>query len=262
MPVTYTPPPKTVTPSVPVQHIANAPSWVGVAYMILISMIVILGILIILKRRGGMGSVSKCDLYVLNIDESNNTISLECLEKLHGDTYIKYDESEPLLVSVPKKVHRYKIKIGGKTYDDAVITYSYHGILLPLDVKLMSGISLITSTNEYAELDEDELPKLLAELHKLSDRVKGHVVIAPKYRIAFAFNIRKAIRDAIEKILYDAGETVQHLFSTMRRTSSYKEYIDSLTKYHEAKLGKWKIILTIIMVLGVIAVLIMSIPHR
>jgi len=262
MPVTYTPPPRPLNTTSVAHHVASAPSWVGTAYLVLISMIIILGILIVFAKRRQATGVGSCDMYALTIDESGNTVSLECLEKLHGDTYIRYEDEEPLLVAIPKNVHKYRARIGGKTYDNVVIAYTYNGVMLPLDVRLMSGISLITSTNEYAELDEDELSKLLAEMHKLSDRVKGHIVIAPKYKVAFAFNIRRAIRNAIEKILYDAGETIQHLFSTMRASSGYKDYIESLTKYHEVKLSRWKYIITFIAVAGIIAVILMSLPHH
>lgn len=257
MPITYTPPPKTVTPPP-----AGGGSWIGVAYLVLVSLIIMLFIAIIIVKHRRNGGVSKCDLYALVVDETSNTISLECLEKLHGDTYIKYGGDEPLMVAVPKNTHTYKLKIGDKTYDNGVIAYSYHGIMLPLDAKLIGSLSLLMSTNEYARLDEDELSKLLAEMHRLSDSVTGHVVISPSYRIAFAFNVRKAIRDTIEKLLYSAGESVQHLFSTMRKTSGFKEFIESLTKYHEVKMGKWKYIITLIIVVGVIAVLLMSLPHH
>jgi len=258
MPVTYTPPPRTLTTTT----IHTGGSWIGIAYAVLISIILILFIAILIAKRRRNSGVGSCDLYALVISEHNNTISLECLEKLHGDTYISYNGDEPTLVAIPKNTHMYRLKIGGRTYDNGVITYSYHGVMIPIDARLTSALSLLTSTDKYASLDWDELSKLLAEMHRLSSKVEGYVVISPGYKVAFSFNIKRAIRDTVEKLLYSAGESVQHLFSTMRKTSGFKEFIDSLTHYHEVKMSKWKWVITLIIVLGVLAVILMSLPHH
>lgn len=236
------------------------PAWIpsiplNMPLMVLVGIAFVAGIFIlvyyVLRRPRGV------DLIVVEVDEREKRLRfIECT-KIADNVYIPARRlSEPRFIVVPRNTEFYRVRYGGRWYP-AIIGYSRNILTIPLDPKIISSVSMLLDSEEYARLDAENVTRVLSELYRMEDEKRGSIVVSYPVKLVVSFSVKRMVRDILDKLLDEASETIRHFFSVARDVDAFQRYLESLGRYAVVKYS-WLIWLGILAIMVAIAFAIMG----
>jgi len=225
---------------------------------LIIAFVVALVLPLMLRRKGKIGP----DMHALVIDETDGTISMMQFIKIADRVYAAINTSYPLFLIIPTNTRVYQCITAAKTKVPCVIAYARGLLSLPLDPKVTSTLSHLLSTDEMAELNNEDTVKLLRTLYDMEEKKLGKVRISGPAVVAFAFDVKRLVSEIINKVFGAASEAVIHYFRSARNIEALEKYLQALAAY-SARRYSWLIYIILLIFAAAIGfTLVMQVMHR
>jgi len=212
----------------------------------LIAICVMAPIAYYLLRSPGKKGGGTADLYALVVDEASGTIRQEKFVKIEDRVYTAIDTPQPLFLIVPPNTRIYRCRTGKLGSADCVLAKASSFLALPLDPAITSAVSHLLSTDEFAELSNEEVVKLLRKLYEAEGKKLGHMRISAPTTIAMAFDVKRVLTELLNRVFGAASEAVTHFFRVSRHAEKLESYLQALGTYAEKRHAwLWYIVLLV-----------------